>query len=396
MNSPQTNIFLNGGASRKQIYSRATLKWLHLLTLAVLLSLSGTAHGFGNALDAWISQNSGTSIPLSDVAYGNGAWVVVGGYLDSPPAILVSTNGTSWEDRSSSVTVAPYKIIFTNGVFIGGGKAGKILTSTNGRDWSEHLTGFESGIISITYFQNQYVVLAQRTGIAVSPDGTNWTITRNDIGDFRANSIRANNEHVLFTSDYGEIGQSTNGTNWQVSYGPALRNIVFYDGSWLGQSVSWDSYSQIFRSADLTQWDFVTDSVRLLSSITLYNNVILGTSYDGKILSSHDGTNWTVHPTPVISQLLGIAYGNEKFVAVGNGGTVLTTKLDSLMLRIGDTPQTGVRIEVTSLPGSNFTIEASTNLINWLPVFKMTNSSGISEFRESETSRAFNFYRSVQ
>jgi hypothetical protein len=47
--------------------------------------------------------------------------------------------------------------------------------------------------------------------------------------------------------------------------------------------------------------------------------------YPGTILTSPDGETWTQRTSGTTVGLYGVAYGNGTFVAVGEGGTILTS-----------------------------------------------------------------------
>ena len=51
----------------------------------------------------------------------------------------------------------------------------------------------------------------------------------------------------------------------------------------------------------------------------------VNSSAQGTILSSSDGISWTTRTPGVASTLRGVAYGANRFVVVGDNGTVLTS-----------------------------------------------------------------------
>ncbi len=57
--------------------------------------------------------------------------------------------------------------------------------------------------------------------------------------------------------------------------------------------------------------------------------------FNGIILTSTDGEVWTARKSGTASDLHGVAYGNNMFVAVGYSGTILRSKDGILWESIG-------------------------------------------------------------
>jgi hypothetical protein len=81
---------------------------------------SGGGGGGGGAGTTWTLRNLGN--PLGGVAYGNGLFVAVGGFLDSS-AILTSPDGVSWTARASGTGNQLLGVTYGNGTFVAVGKA---------------------------------------------------------------------------------------------------------------------------------------------------------------------------------------------------------------------------------------------------------------------------------
>ncbi len=351
-------------------------------------------HDFGNALDDWFINDTGVVAPLSDVAFGNGTWVATGGFFDTPRTLIVSSNGTSWQDRSACVPVPPYCLIFANGLFVGGGLGGKISVSAEDCVWSEYDSGLVSGIVGITHFQDMYVVLSQRKGIAVSSNAIDWFVTQNEFGDSVAASITSSGRQIVFVTEYGETFSSTNGVIWTFQQGPLFTQVAFANGVYVG--ASWGG--GIWTANENLAWQFVSESPAYVSSLRIENGVLFATDFDGNIFTSPDATNWLRRIVPkriAYSPLRGITYGEGRFVAVGQDGTTLTTVLDALALRLCDYDGLeGPCIESTAMPSSSYSVESSTNLWDWASIFSVTNGTGIAIFRHREAAgKSRYFYR---
>jgi hypothetical protein len=57
--------------------------------------------------------------------------------------------------------------------------------------------------------------------------------------------------------------------------------------------------------------------------------------FEGTVLTSPDGVNWTGRSSGSTERLLGVAYGNSQFVAVGTNGTILLSEEPIVVPAIG-------------------------------------------------------------
>ena len=70
--------------------------------------------------------------------------------------------------------------------------------------------------------------------------------------------------------------------------------------------------------------DHEHDSTANTTPDTTTINFVGGTA-SGFILTSADGTNWTLRETAATNSIIDVIYANSKFVAVGNSGTSVTS-----------------------------------------------------------------------
>src|SRR5689334_18625432 len=103
----------------------------------------------------------------------------------------------------------------------------------------------------------------------------------------------------------------------------------------------------------------------------------------GVVVSSKDGTNWAQQQLGSVQVLYSVAYGQGQFVAVSEGGTILTSTdgvswirrqssgLEGVVLESGSvidlaaSRSTGlglVRLSVEGPTGASYTLQASTDL----------------------------------
>jgi hypothetical protein len=67
--------------------------------------------------------------------------------------ILTSSDGTSWDNRTSGTYNNFYGVTYGNGLFVTVGDSGTILTSTDGITWTERTSGTSETLKGVTYSQ---------------------------------------------------------------------------------------------------------------------------------------------------------------------------------------------------------------------------------------------------
>lgn len=216
------------------------------------------------------------------ITYGNGKYVAVG----SGFSIAYSTDGTSWTiskggTHSSSIYSG---MAYGNGKFVACGSSGNISYSTDGTRWTDINKG-RTGWSCVAYGNNRFVIVGTTSVALYSTDGITW----NEV-EYPANGANhityGNGKFVAAGSGYGaKVCYSTNGTSWTEV-----------------NSLSGGYFSGIA---------YGNNKFVLLQSFSSSNN---GAYY------STDGITWTRVTVDFKANML--AYGNGKFVAVGNSGLV--------------------------------------------------------------------------
>ena len=118
---------------------------------------------------SWDNRTSGTSNSLGGVTYGNGTFVTVGYSIsssststsdNSTPTIttvkstttLTSSDGVTWTLRDSGTSnELRGSITYGNGLFVTVGWEGTILTSSDGISWDNRTSGTSNTLSGITY-----------------------------------------------------------------------------------------------------------------------------------------------------------------------------------------------------------------------------------------------------
>jgi hypothetical protein len=313
-------------------------RWRHPLpqgnTLVTVAFGNGkfvAAGGLGTVLTTsnglfWTEQNSGTQEALTAITFAAGRFVAVG----TAGTILTSPDGITWTTRSSVVTTNLSGIghglsAGAPGMFVVVGAGGTILTSPDGEIWTPRKSDVSVYLSGVAYGNGLFVVtgFSAPSGYGVlltSADGIAWT------------SQPISPAPPLYDAEFGDglfavtgFGHysfaSTDGTNWTQGGGSQdLTSLLYANGKFT--AISPDGVS---HSVDGLSWNYVYSGYRQYFYDVAYGNGhYVAVGYQGWFISSTDGFAWSSGYQGLIETLNDAAHGNGLFVVVGAHGTVLT------------------------------------------------------------------------
>jgi len=190
-----------------------------------------------------------------------------------------------------------------------------------------------SNYISIAYGNNMWLALPNGSQtIAKSTDGVTWTSLTLPYatGGGTWQSIAYGNGHwvVIVSGGTRALYSNSDGQQWKTATLPnnvswsrvTYGNGIFVAVSAQAGALAWsDNNGRTWTSSTATSQSYVC--------LTYGNGVFLAMSSDtgGQYIRSTDGKNWTALATPVVGattvwqQWSDIAYGNGRFVVIGNG-----------------------------------------------------------------------------
>ena len=274
-------------------------------------------------------DNSGYGI--SQIAYGNGKFVAVGGGPSGGKTsfhnkMAYSSDGITWiavadtalDDKSG------INVVYGNGKFVAFAKVGssvgyRMAYSADGATWTSFTDSpnnpfknnqFMSGAVgidTIAYGNNKFygwgiVTLSPSTYLSTSPDGVTWTeLTETNLGNLYLSNatmeaIAYGNGKFVIGNYYGRMATSPDGVTWTIV----------------------DDSNNPFDS-----WPNRGNPIR---TITYGNSRFVAGGDYGQMATSTDGIKWTADTgwADVTKDIIGassintIAYGNGKFVAGGD------------------------------------------------------------------------------
>jgi hypothetical protein len=270
----------------------------------------GAANGsISYSTDNGITFNSSSSSLeyTGAIAYGRGLTIATGYSADRGP-ILVSTDGGVNFDYTgvtgSFFDLSGHGIAYGNGVWVAVGMnsagASSIIYSTDGYTWSAATgTTFSVGGLSIHFANNVFIAVGEGTNtILRSADGQNW-----------------------FT-----VGGSTfSGANigYSVSYGYGRWYAVGDNKMYISvdNGLNWSDSGSSFFTGQKVLSIVVGEGIL----VGLVSNGISSLYYTSSNLNSFQ----SISVTP--SRIYGLAYGNKRYMAVGNGDGILMNNAKNLL-----------------------------------------------------------------
>lgn len=113
-------------------------------------------------------------------------------------------------------------------------------------------------------------------------------------------------------------------------------------------------------------------------------------------MTSADGVAWTRHPTQNQAKLWGLVYDSGRFVGVGDGGAILTCDVAPRMGPISRSPLGVAAGSVSGVSGLLYTVQASTNLMDWVMVTNVFAPNGTAALIDpAAMGHGHRFYRAV-
>jgi len=262
--------------------NRATIG---VIVLAAQVSVFVPEAVCGEPLEQWHGRDCpAQGAALWSVAYGNGLFTAVG----DNGTVITSPDGVTWTQQACPSTNNLGWVVYGNGVFLAGGALDTLLVSTNGADWlSTPCPGlpppdeWPEGIA----FAGGYFFLLTSTNFRI------WVFS-----DF------------YLSGRYPIVCASATATNWTSSLafpetaGP-VRDVAYGEGQYLA----------VGARPDMGDW---------WSPDMPYGPVSLLTSPDAVVWNDPLLDQWPRSLLFPYFPLRRVAYGNGRFVAVGEGSCV--------------------------------------------------------------------------
>lgn len=342
-----------------------------------------THEAFADPLDHWTIISSGTTNRFHSVAFGSGVFVSCG---DSG-TVLTSSNGLAWMPVVTGTTNSLFGVAYGQGRFIAVGQSGTVITSSNGVVWSSVGSDTLNSLNAVAYTGLGFVAVGNAGTIVTSSDASNWVVQNSGTSatfmglgtGFGETFVGADvNPPALFWSTDGSTWSYM--TNVSPNQQPDLFNggFAYGNGILLGVRVR----GLFCRSTDGISWTNRSSPFVYCFGLVFARNqfVTVGGEFSGggrTIGSSTDGLSWkTRYYQSNEGRLLGVAYGNYRFIVVGDNGSILVSD-PMLWLSNPSVVPSGFHVTLNGEPSSIYHIQATTNVSHssWDDIGVVTNAA---------------------
>jgi hypothetical protein len=293
----------------------------------------------------WQSRPRGQA-DFSQVVFALGRFVAVGQY----GTIVTSPDGVVWT-RQESAPASLLSVAYGNGMFVAS-VAGKLLaTSSDGVHWSFHPGGLRGDLLHVAFGGGQFVGLVDRfrlseccdqieSTIALSTSGSNWIQNWLPVPGEYATLTFANDRFLAFERGHAggvpRVIRSNDGRQWSDSLlwfgGGSPAGLTYGNGLFVGAGYDFDRpndptdapHEAVFVSPDGADWTVhSTGATGLLSDVAFGNGRFVAVGNQGSIATSTNGTQWTLVTSKSAATIRAVAYGPRTYVAIGDGGLIL-------------------------------------------------------------------------
>ncbi len=270
-----------------------------------------------------------------------------GGDSAAPPAPCTAGSiGSCWTVRSSGPGNDLDGVASSPSLTVAVGQNGTIKTSADGITYQTLVLGTDE-YLGVTYDGSLFAAVGGTT-LATSPDGVNWTTIPLQIQAYRVSGTATLRvlgtlaltvpAHILTPDNAAPVDVACIYTmdstgNLAFPATPCTNQVVglIYTGSQYvavgANGLAGSTTALLMTSPDGNSW---TDrapptSAPFLAGVATSGSLTVAVGAGGTILTSTDGASWTPVVSGTTQALNGVSWSGALWVVVGDGGTVLTS-----------------------------------------------------------------------
>ena len=347
--------------------------------------------------ETWVAA---ASVPvlsgINAVHYDNSVWVAVG----NDGGVITSIDGTTWTTRTSGVSgtrrnIHLRGIHYSGSTWMATGSLGTMIASSDAETWTNQTGNTRGDLFGVHYANGTWVAVGHiktygppRTGTSPTPifhdviltssDGLVWVVRNSryfDTEDTRLYDVYygdygGGSGEWIATGDRFLLTSSDNGETWTRSGVPGRLHAIHYaNDTWVavGRQGATSGSSPPQQSADF-----------------IYTNAVSSGSRTSWVMSSDITVDPSFDRATLFPRLHGVHYADSTWVAVGEGGVVLTST-DSATWTAQQSGVYAPDLQSPSLPlrdvhyadgtwvamgraGRRGTIITSTDTVTWAPI----------------------------
>ncbi len=262
----------------------ATEKWIGLGTGGTIVTSTDGIN--------WPRAPSGISQSIYSAVFGQGLVVAVA----ASGRIITSPDGLTWTERTSGITTDLRVVTFANGTFVAAGAGGVIITSPNGITWTRATSGTTANLYGASFLMDAFMVGGDNGILLTSPNGAAWTTASLSGNNTGILFLASQNNSALLGGRGGEVYTASSASAWRRLFqgnAEAKQAVLYAGGRWITVGANADP---ITRAALVP------------------------------IQTSIDGITWTrANSNPAFTSLSAVAYGQQRYVAVGPNSAIFTS-----------------------------------------------------------------------
>ncbi len=286
---------------------------------AILYSADPTDDSAGSAYD------TGEDSEVDTVAYGDSRFVALAWHKS-----YTSSDGKAWSSHDTSVTSSG-DLAYGDG-YLAVGCCGQYATSSDGVNWTEVQAQisddprvYASSFTGVVYAGDHFVAVGGGNQIGRYTDADGWSFAVPGTDESSISSLLFDGSRFLATGGgSGHLFASSDGVDWRPidqSRNHYLSGIAYDGTNYVAIGAHYAQYS-----SNGTEWSNDQDLRKWLSAVASGGRVFVIVGEGGAIFVSSDhGKTWAAKTSGTVEDLKAVCYGNGRFVAVGNSGTVLTS-----------------------------------------------------------------------
>ncbi len=272
----------------------------------------------------WTAQSSGTRNNLRGISYAEGLLATAGDFESVLTAESVLSPGLDRWTLRNPIPEGPelHDVIYANNAYVAVGDGGAILVSTDGQSWQERDSTIDDPITGIAYGNGRFVAVGGQN-ILVSEDSQTWRVQRTWLVPLREIAFGRNT--FVAVGESSHILHSEDGITWaggqQAADGQVINDVSYSEA--LGQFVAVGAPSERTMNLDFMGIVFSYPDTPV-SQLYTSSNGIEWMRHDPPLVVTPTrlvGNNPDPDPEPVwLSRRLNtVTYGNDRFYAAGEG-----------------------------------------------------------------------------
>lgn len=300
------------------------------------IGVGGKARLFYSASTAGINWKSGTRRPsnfTNQIAFGNGIFVCVIGLGVTGYPINITSDGITWESYTFSTRGKYSHIAFGNGVFIvTRDESSRAYVSDNGVDWSASNLSQNRSWCGIAYGDKRFIILSPSgEAFHTEDNGNSWTQTNKikdavDTGTTWTSIGYGDGQFIALNSEGISVrGNIDTWTSITIPKGKWI-SVAYGNDTWVavGPDGGTGTYNMMYSKDKGATWTAKRSSGFNYGYVCFGDGRFVTTSSDVRndIFWSEDGVTWTRAIMPSNEIWYSAAFGNDRFVAIGNNSQV--------------------------------------------------------------------------